>query len=398
MGGLQRKYGAGVLVATIFLASVCSAPAIDYSFPDSHQFVDDNPSVQGIQSSGNILYVGGNGPNNYTKIQDAIDDANEGDTVFVYGGIYEENLIVDKSIQLTGENRDTTVIDGGGSGDVVRITADGITLSDFTIQNSGGEEFDFGMEVQSDYNKISGNIITNNGGLHGWKRGGIFLVNSSHNEIDNNLIYSNDKEGIHMDNADYNAIYNNAIYENDYFGIIVNASSHNIIQDNDMSENYVCMSFWPFSHDNQIIGNAIHDHDYYSLSFYTLSDNNTVRHNDFSDNIEWSIRIAGANNNLIEYNNISGSAGGSWGYGYGIGVEYAFRNTIRYNNIMDNKNNAVMVNSFMNRWTENYWDDYSGFGPKIIWGKIMFPQIPDFYIPWLNFDWFPAKNPYEWWR
>ncbi len=111
-----------------------------------------------LMGDGDTLYVGGSGPNNYSKIQDAIDNANEGDTVFVYGGIYEENLIVDKSIQLTGENRDTTVIDGGGSGDVVRITADGITLSDFTIQNSGGEEFDFGMEVQSDYNKISGNM------------------------------------------------------------------------------------------------------------------------------------------------------------------------------------------------------------------------------------------------
>jgi len=349
-----------------------------------------------INSNGNTLYVGGNGPNNYSKIQDAIYDASDGDAVFVYSGIYGENLIVDKSIQLIGENRNNTVIDGGGEGDVVRITADGVTLSGFTIQNSGGNEFDFGVEAQSDYNKISGNIIKNNGGLQGWIRGGIFLMNSSHNEIGNNLIYSNDREGIYMDKADYNAIHNNTIYENDYFAIIVNASSHNIIQDNDMSKNYVCMSFWPFSHDNHIIGNAIHEHDYYSLSFYTLSNNNIVRYNNFSDNIEWSIRIAGADNNLVEYNSISGSLGGEWGYGYGIGVQSAFQNTIRYNNIMNNKNNAVILNSLNNHWIENYWDDYNGFGPKVIWGRIMLPQISDFYIPWLNFDWHPAKEPYEW--
>jgi len=346
----------------------------------------------------NILHVGGSGPNNYTKIQDAIDNANDGDIIFVYddSSPYYENIDIDKSISLIGENGDTTIIDGNKSGDVVKITANGVTLSGFTIQNSGEEKFDFGVEIQSDYNKILGNSIKNNGGLKGWICGGIFLMNSSHNEIGENFIYLNYREGIYMDKGDYNNIHNNTIHENDYFAIIVNASSYNIIQNNDMSKNYVCMSFWPFSHDNQIIGNAIHDHDYYSLSLYTLSNNNIIRYNNFSNNIEWSIRIAGANNNLVEYNSISGSLGDSWGYGYGISVEYAFRNIIRCNNIMNNKNNAVILNSFNNHWIENYWDDYIGFGPKVIWGHIMFPQISDLFIPWINFDWHPSPEPYNW--
>lgn len=54
---------------------------------------------------GRTLYVGGNGPNNYTKIQDAIDNANDGDTVFVYNGIYYERLFINKTINLIGECR-----------------------------------------------------------------------------------------------------------------------------------------------------------------------------------------------------------------------------------------------------------------------------------------------------
>ena len=346
----------------------------------------------------NILYVGGAGSNNYTHIQDAIDNASNGDTIFVYddSSPYYENIIMDKSISLIGEDKNTTIIDGNRNGDVVKIAADGVILSGFTIQNSGENEFDFGIEIQSDCNKILENIIKNNGGLQYWLCGGIFLMNSSHNEIGNNIICSNDREAIYMSKANYNIIHNNTICKNDYFAIIVNASSHNIIRDNEMTKNYVCMSFWPFSHDNRIISNAIYDHDYYSLSFYTLSDNNIVRYNNFSRNIEWSIRIAGANNNLVEYNNIAGSVGGGWGYGYGIALEYCFQNTIRYNNIMNNKYNAMILNSFNNHLTRNYWDDYKGFGPKIILGKIVFSLIEGFYIPWFYFDWIPAHEPYEW--
>ncbi len=49
---------------------------------------------------GQTFYVGGYGPNNYTQIQDAIDNASEGDTVFVFNGTYFEHVTVNKSINL----------------------------------------------------------------------------------------------------------------------------------------------------------------------------------------------------------------------------------------------------------------------------------------------------------
>jgi hypothetical protein len=49
-----------------------------------------------------ILYVDGSGLGNYTKIQDAIDDSSDEDTLFVYDDLspYYENLIIDKQIHL----------------------------------------------------------------------------------------------------------------------------------------------------------------------------------------------------------------------------------------------------------------------------------------------------------
>ena len=63
---------------------------------------------------GNTLYVGGIGPGNYTTIQNAIDNASDGDTVFVYAysSPYYENVLVNRSINLIGEDKNTTIIDG----------------------------------------------------------------------------------------------------------------------------------------------------------------------------------------------------------------------------------------------------------------------------------------------
>ncbi len=86
------------------------------------------------------LYVGGNGPDNYTRIQDAIDDAEDGYTIFVYSGTYYENITIDKSIKLIGENVSTCIIDGTASATyfLVRIEADGVQIQDFTLKNRYG--------------------------------------------------------------------------------------------------------------------------------------------------------------------------------------------------------------------------------------------------------------------
>ena len=72
--------------------------------------------VSNPASFGNTLYVGGSGPGNYSTIQEAIDDSSDGDTVFVYddSSPYYEFVEINKSIDLIGENKDTTIIDGEG--------------------------------------------------------------------------------------------------------------------------------------------------------------------------------------------------------------------------------------------------------------------------------------------
>ncbi|MCU0850419.1 MAG: right-handed parallel beta-helix repeat-containing protein [Candidatus Thermoplasmatota archaeon] len=93
-------------------------------------------------SKGNWLFVGGIGPENYTRIQDAINASSDGDTVFVYNGIYqEERITINKSITLFGEDKNNTILDGQYSeGMILLVSSSDVVIRCFTLKNckSGG--------------------------------------------------------------------------------------------------------------------------------------------------------------------------------------------------------------------------------------------------------------------
>ncbi|UCG70290.1 MAG: hypothetical protein JSV09_04535, partial [Thermoplasmata archaeon] len=116
----------------------------------------------------NTHYVGGGGGGNYSTIQEAIDAALPGDTVFVYddSSPYNENVIVNKSINLIGEDRNTTVIYGGANGARVRIESNWVNISGFTVTGMGpfggdnsGIYLDYSSHVSIDNVNVSGNYV-----------------------------------------------------------------------------------------------------------------------------------------------------------------------------------------------------------------------------------------------
>ena len=302
-------------------------------------------------------------PIDYPTIQDAINHANDGDIIQVWDGIYKENIVVDRSLSIIGNDSYCTVIDGMGRQDyVVNIIADGVELKGFTICNSSR----VGLHLSSNYSVIQDNEIIHN-------TNGLVLSYSYDNFISDNNV-SNNNNGIYLEYSDNNDIINNNINHNIpegccYAGIYLFSSNNNNILDNYIGDNNGDGIYLKNSNSNEIIGNNI------------------------NHNREHGINMWFSSNNYIIDNNISNN--NPTGYYYaGISLfDHSNNNNIHYNNFIKNKvSNAEFENSFSNRWNYNYWDDWNGVGPKIILGIL---QRNIIFIFWFNFDLHPARKPYE---
>ncbi len=85
--------------------------------------------------NGEIFYVGGIGQGNFLYLQDAINISSNGDTILIYNGFYHENIIINKSINLIGENRNNTVIDGKENFEIIKINSSYVNITNIKIQN-----------------------------------------------------------------------------------------------------------------------------------------------------------------------------------------------------------------------------------------------------------------------
>ena len=291
---------------------------------------------------GNTLYVGGDGPGNYTKIQDAIDNASDGDTVFVYNDSspYYENVKVKKSICLIGEDRETTVIDGGGSGNVIRINAQWVNISEFTIMNSK-YAYDFaGVRILSDYTHITDCIVSDS-------YFGIFVKSQSNVTIIGNVI-SNSFIGV-LPYYSSNVIISNNTMMYNYYGIDFHFSNYTIASGNKIF--YNCRGIYSTLSNNNIILNNNISSSIHNIIFWE-SKNHNVSGNILSDGSEKSIAILeNSRNNIISGNIISNSF-------RGIIIYSSSNNTIYHNNFINNSYQAS--DNGNNTWDNDGFAHYLG--------------------------------------
>lgn len=342
----------------------------------------------------------------FSTIQGAIDDVDtvDGHIIYVKNGTYHENVTINKSITLLGADKETTIIDGDASDDVVSIVADEVTISGFTLQNSGTNGFsacDSGIDIRSNYNTISRNKIINN-----WC--GINFYQSLNNKIMGNIISDNEHGLFSFSLVNYNIISKNSITENHCYGIyFVNKSNHNTISFNTIENNSAGITILDSSN-NEILENAIINNNGSAVDLTVLCNYNLISNNIIAHNNGNGIELPHSSYNTISGNAIINNNGlGFFLYGslnnsitdniiennyYGLLIKASSENTITCNMISDSSEygiclvpyigyysdlNKIHYNNFVNNPTHaydectntwdngypsggNYWDDYTG--------------------------------------
>jgi len=282
------------------------------------------PSVIGIDdvherqiSTLKTIIVDDEGDGDYSTIAEAVTDADPGDTIEVYSGTYSQNLVIGKQLKLwgiseeygSGDDTGKPVIDAGGSGTVISISAEGVEVTGFVIQNSGSSNS--GIYVRDIGNTLlSDNTIqdTNNG---------IYLKYSSNNVVDNNVITGIASNGIYLKGSEGNAISGN-------IGIMAIGSSNNEFNENRVLNNPTGMRV-------------------------ETSSNNIIYGNHLEGNTDYGIYVWDeAKNNLIYFNNFLSNG------------EHAYDPFTRLNN----KWNGDYLDENENILGGNYWDDYNGVDTK----------------------------------
>jgi parallel beta-helix repeat protein len=357
----------GILICMLLITSA-AVPIVGH--------VLKNFNYESIGDRGTI-YVDDDGGADYTKIQDAVDNATSGDTIYVYAGTYNENIVVSITINLVGEDKDTTIIHGvDETDDALEINSNWCNISEFTIENGGSnsggirvkadhcsifdsifdDNIDRGIFVESseyteisdstfsennqglyiymsDYTTISSNVVSDN------KDNGILCLTSDYNDILGNTVQSNSGVGVYLNNqCDYNEIIGNSVSSNEEGGIRLYQSDENAISGNTVSNN------GDIGEDGGIV------------CFY--SNNNDIFENTVNSNYEQGIFIELSNSNMVYENDIYDNDM------YGINCDSSISNEIYNNNIYDNTQNGI--DDGTNTWYSsslsqgNYWDDYTG--------------------------------------
>jgi parallel beta-helix repeat protein len=351
---MNKRYG-GILIVSVTILVLCFVAA----------------------ASATTWSVNCSGGAEFTGIQDAINNASDGDTIIVHSGVYYENVVVDKSVTLKGI--DQPVVDANSSGSAITLTDDRITLVGFKATNaeSSWEDKNAGIKVISSNNSITGNNASNNRGF------GIYFGHSCNNKITGNNVRNNYGDGIVLgDSCNNNSItcntfvtdglylssssYQNTVEDNtvngkplvyledvsDYkvedAGQIILQNCTNITVENLVLSNTSNGIALMKTENSKISNNTVCNNDWRGICLYDSCNNNTITGNNASNNAEGIYLDNSCNNNTITGNSASNNNDD------GIHLDYSCNNTITGNNVCNNNDGIILyLDSSENKITGN---------------------------------------------
>ena len=403
-GNVARKIVPIVLVLAMVLGLSLTLPApAAAEDSESTWYVDDD----------RIQYPAAD----FQSIQAAVGGASDGDTIIVYPGRYEENVVVDKSVTIESKQGagETTVESGVTDGRIFEVKVNDVTISGFTITSTVSDIGVYLDDVEHctvskntlhghDWaiwiDRGSNNMLTENEVYS--NQGGIYLVSAKNNVLESNELHDNSSQGISLtlsventivtnevhNNQDgvflrndsvSNALVGNTVCSNSRDGIWLSDSRNNSVTGNTIYENWVhgvCLQ--SSSAGNFVEGNTIYENGDKGISLHG-SNGNTLKGNRLYDNTHAAVSLVDSGENTVEGNQLNGNMAGITLYSsdlntlYGntmdgntdlsISIRESSTNTITRNivsggtqsiGVYDSSNNEIYLNDFVDSSVSSY--------------------------------------------
>jgi nitrous oxidase accessory protein len=312
------------------------------------------------------------------SISQAVHDARPNDVVIVERGDYTDHVVIDKPLTLRGSMRPT--LSGGGSGNVIRVTAQDVTIEGLIIRDSGDDltaqnagiyiapgahrcmvrnndivSSLFGLWIEGvDDVQVRDNLITGMRDLLSAARGnGIQLYNTKGAQIiGNNISFTRD--GIYVDVSNHALFRGNRMHHLRYGSHYMN-SNYNVWEENISYLNRSGLALMEVR--NQIVRNNIawgnQDH---GIMLRTIQDS-VVENN----------VVAGNGKGFFIYDAEYNTINGNLVIGNQVGVHLwagSIHNKVEGNDFVLNQEQIRYVAARDERWGEqkgNYWSNYIGW-------------------------------------
>jgi len=267
---------------------------------------------------------------NHKSVQAAIDAASPGDLIEVMEGTYYENVDLNKPLTLQGTDAGEggVVLNAGGKGPAITISANGATVAGLVVTNSSYS----GILVHSNDNIIFSVSAIDN------EYCGIRLEGSRNNTVEGSDFSQNGAMGIKLEDSECNRILSNTACENADNGIELEGSSENLIANNSISDNgndgiELMGARNNCIHSNHATGNMD------GLCLELGSDGNQISDNNFSYNDLSGIMLRESGDNVVEKNVAEKN-------NEGICLEGSSNTTVRSNNASENAHYGIHLNCY----------------------------------------------------
>lgn len=341
---------------------------------------------------------------NLSSVQEAVNLAQNGDTILVMAGTYrEKNIQVNKSLVLIGKNY--PVLDGEHSYGMISIRADNVVLMGFKLIHSGVsslidiagikiyssrnvviknnllEDTFFGIYLEKavaclvENNRLRGIATTDQqsgNGIHCWQCDSLRIIGNS---------VTGHRDGIYFEFVNNSVILRNISRSNSRYGLHFMFSHNDDYIANTFKNNSAGVSVM-FSHGVKMFNNIFEDNwgdGCYGIFLKEITDS-YVSGNKFLRNTT-GIFMEGANRVMVEKNEFRKN-------GWALKIDASCQDdTLSYNNFFANSFDIGTNGTLVCDFSYNYWDKYEGYDLN----KNNIGDVP--YHPVSLFSMIVSKNP-----